>query len=144
MGFLKSKSASLTSNDSARLNWLKLNKNKAIAGEPKQMGPSVHIVTSHLRAHWALFLTWSQEWKVRESLVCTGDSVEVWNHSSPFLWFKCIATQFFNMTQKLACLEYELWNLTAKYKTPLTYNWMLVLCPRLNIKRCPIIFLNKT
>lgn len=51
MGFLKSKSASLTINDSARLNWLKLNKQKAIEKERKLMGPSVHMVTSYLKSH---------------------------------------------------------------------------------------------
>lgn len=54
MGFLKSKSASLTINDSAGLNWLELNKEKAIEGEHKLTGPSVHMVTSPLKAHCGL------------------------------------------------------------------------------------------
>lgn len=54
MGFLKSKSASLTINDSAGLNWLELNKEKAIEEEHKLTGPSVHMVTSHLKTHCSL------------------------------------------------------------------------------------------
>lgn len=51
MGFLKSKSACLTINDSARLNWLKLNKEKAIEKKCKLRGPSVLMVTSYLKTH---------------------------------------------------------------------------------------------
>lgn len=50
MDFLKSKSASLTITDGARLNWLKLNKKKATE-KHKLMGPCVHMVTSHLKTH---------------------------------------------------------------------------------------------
>lgn len=57
MGFLNSKSASLTINDSAGLNWLELNKEKAIEGEYKLTRPSVHMVTSHLKTHCVYFLT---------------------------------------------------------------------------------------
>lgn len=54
MGFLKSKSASLTINDSTGLNWLELNKGKAIEGEQELMGSSVHLVTRHLITLWLL------------------------------------------------------------------------------------------
>lgn len=49
MGFLKSKSASLTINDSTGLN-----KGKAIEGEQELMGSSVHMVTRHLTTLWLL------------------------------------------------------------------------------------------
>lgn len=47
MGFLRSKSVSLTITDSARLNWLKLNKKRAIEEKHRLMGPCAHMVTSH-------------------------------------------------------------------------------------------------
>lgn len=43
MGFLKSKSAHLTINGSPGLNWLESTKEKAIEGECRLVGPSVHM-----------------------------------------------------------------------------------------------------
>lgn len=54
MGFLKSESVSLTINDSARLNWFKLNKKRAIEEKQRLTGPCVHMVTSHRKTLWHL------------------------------------------------------------------------------------------